>query len=141
MGFSNRIPLRIEWGQCDPAGIVYNPRFFEWFDIGAWTLVQAALGVPRNELSTRFGIIGLPLVEAGANFKAVLTFGDNAALVSTIMDLGRSSLSVQHHIYKGDTLAADGLEKRVWAGPHPDDPSRMRAVPLPDDVRARLSAG
>src|SRR4029079_11635472 len=80
VGFSNRIPLKIEWGQCDPAGIVYNPRFFEWFDIGAWTLVQAALGVPRNELSSRFGIIGLPLVEAAANFKSALKFGDTAEL-------------------------------------------------------------
>ena len=141
MGFSNRIPLNIEWGQCDPAGIVYNPRFFEWFDIGAWTLVQAALGVPRNELSTRFGIIGLPLVEAGANFKSALKFGDSAELVSTITEIGRSSLSMQHHIYKGETLAVDGMEKRVWAGPHPDDPSRMRAVAFPDEVRARLAAG
>jgi 4-hydroxybenzoyl-CoA thioesterase len=138
VSFSNRIPLRIEWGHCDPAGIVYNPRFFEWFDIGAWTLVQAALGVPRNELSSRFGIIGLPLVEAGANFKSALKFGDDAELVSTVIDLGRSSISVQHHIYKGDAVAVDGLEKRVWAGPHPDDPSRMRAIPIPDEVRAKL---
>lgn len=140
MSFSNRMPLKIEWGQCDPAGIVYNPRFFEWFDIGSWTLVQAALGVPRHALAGRFGIIGLPLVEAGANFKAALKFGDNAELVSTVLEVGRSSLSVQHHIYKGETLAVEGLEKRVWASPHPDDPTRMRAIPLPNEVRARLRA-
>ncbi len=23
---------KIEWGDCDPAKIVYNPRFFDWFD-------------------------------------------------------------------------------------------------------------
>ena len=24
--------VRIEWGQCDPAGIVFYPRYFEIFD-------------------------------------------------------------------------------------------------------------
>ena len=24
--------VRIEWGDCDPAGIVYFPRYFEYFD-------------------------------------------------------------------------------------------------------------
>lgn len=28
----NRRTIRIEWGDCDPAGIVFYPRYFEWFD-------------------------------------------------------------------------------------------------------------
>ena len=27
--------VRIEWGDCDPAGIIFYPRYFEFFD--AWT--------------------------------------------------------------------------------------------------------
>ena len=87
-----------------------------------------------------FGVIGIPLVEAGANFTLPLKFGDEAELVSTVTALGRSSFGLQHRIYQGETLAVDGREKRVWAGPHPDDPSRMRAIAIPDDVRARLAA-
>lgn len=26
----NRRTIRIEWGDCDPAGIVFYPRYFEW---------------------------------------------------------------------------------------------------------------
>ena len=35
----------IEWGHCDPAGIVFNSQFFEFFDWSAWKLFEAALGV------------------------------------------------------------------------------------------------
>jgi hypothetical protein len=38
-------------------------------------------------------------------------------------------------------LAVEGVETRVWAGPDPSDPKRMKAQPLPADVIARLSAG
>lgn len=29
---TNRRTVRIEWGDCDPAGIVYFPRYFAIFD-------------------------------------------------------------------------------------------------------------
>lgn len=135
----NRIPLEIKWGDCDPAGIVFNPRFFEFFDAGTWALLEVALNVPRQNLSGRFGV-NIPLVEAGANFIAPLKFGDSAELVSTILDVRRSSFDIQHRIYKGGAVAIDGLEKRVWAGAHPDDPSRMRAVPIPAEVLTLLKS-
>ena len=25
-------PVRVEFGDCDPAGIVYFPNFFRWYD-------------------------------------------------------------------------------------------------------------
>jgi len=54
--FIHRRQLRIEWGYCDPAGIVFNARFFEIFDAGTWALFEAALGVPRQELAAKFDI-------------------------------------------------------------------------------------
>jgi 4-hydroxybenzoyl-CoA thioesterase len=136
MTATNRMPLEIQWGQCDPAGIVFNSRFFEFFDIATWSLFETVLGVPRHKLHERFDFIGLPLVEAGANFVAPLMFGDNAEIVTTITEFRRSSFAVQHRILKDGKIAVDGQEKRVWAGQHPDDPTRMRAVPIPEDVIA-----
>ena len=43
--FTFRRQLTVEWGQCDPAGIVFNSRFFEMFDVSTWMLFEAALGV------------------------------------------------------------------------------------------------
>ncbi len=39
--------LRVEWGHCDPAGIVFNSRFFEYFDWSTWEMFESVLGVPR----------------------------------------------------------------------------------------------
>ena len=41
-------------------------------------------------------------------------------------------------MFVGGTLSVEGLEKRVWAGKHPDDPLRMKARPIPDDVIAKF---
>ena len=43
--------LTVEWGQCDPAGIVFNSRFFEMFDISTWMLFESALGVTAHQLA------------------------------------------------------------------------------------------
>ena len=49
--FTYRRQLTIEWGQCDPAGIVFNSRFFEIFDTNTWKMFEAALGVKPHQLA------------------------------------------------------------------------------------------
>ena len=121
--FIFRRQFPIEWGHCDPAGIVFNSRFFEFFDRSAWLMFEAALGVPPHELSKAFDIVGIPLVGSQAKF---LRAGEirrrrrHANRVS--VEMRRSSFDVEHKMFIGGTLAVEGLEKRVWAGQHPDDP-------------------
>ena len=74
--FTFRRQLTIEWGQCDPAGIVFNSRFFEMFDTSTWLLFEAALGVKPQNLGRQFGVIGIALVDARANFLKPVKFGD-----------------------------------------------------------------
>ena len=40
--FLHRRSFTIEWGHCDPAGIVFNSRFFEFFDWSTW--IAAIIG-------------------------------------------------------------------------------------------------
>ena len=137
-GFVYRRQFAIEWGHCDPAGIVFNAKFFEFFDRSAWLMFEAALGVAPHGLSTVYDIVGIPLVGAEAKFLFPAKFGDTADIESRIRDIRRSSFEVAHSIFIGETLAVEGLEKRVWASRHPDDPSRMKARAIPDDVLAKL---
>ncbi|MBX9777353.1 MAG: acyl-CoA thioesterase [Xanthobacteraceae bacterium] len=129
----------IEWGHCDPAGIVFNSRFFEFFDRSAWLMFEAATGVPPHELSKAFDIVGIPLVGSQATFLAPAKFGDVADIESRVSEMRRSSFEVEHKIFIGGTLAVEGLEKRVWAGRHPDDPLRMKARAIPDAVIAKFT--
>lgn len=63
---TNKLRRRIEWGHCDPAGIVFNPNFFSFFDHGTTMLYEAA-GWPKHVMKELFGIVGCPLVETRAN--------------------------------------------------------------------------
>jgi len=137
-GFVYRRRFAIEWGHCDPAGIVFNSRFFEFFDRSAWLMFEAALGVPPHELSKVYDIVGIPLVGSEAKFLYPCSFGDIVDTESRVSEIRRSSFEVAHKIFVGDTLAVEGLEKRVWAGKHPDDPSRMKAKAIPDEVLVKL---
>jgi len=33
--------VRVQWGDCDPAGIVFYPRYFEWFDASTILLFES----------------------------------------------------------------------------------------------------
>jgi 4-hydroxybenzoyl-CoA thioesterase len=137
-GFIHRRQLTIEWGYCDPAGIVFNSRFFEIFDGGTWALLEAVLGVPKHELAAVFGIVGVPLVDARARFIAPVRFGDVVVLESQVSAFRRSSFDVEHRVLAGGALAAQGSETRVWAVWDKNDPARLKSKPLPAEVTARL---
>jgi len=136
--FVNRRRFAIEWGHCDPAGIVFNGRFFEFFDWGTWALFEAALGVRQHDLLSTFGIFGLPLVDASARFLAPARFGDTVELVSQVIEFRRSSFDLTHQLMVRGELAIDGRETRVWAGRSPTDPSGIKSFPIPAEVIARF---
>src|SRR5206468_1514486 len=100
----------IEWGHCDPAGIVFNSRFFEFFDRSTWLMFEAALGVSPHELSKVFDIVGVPLVGSQAKFLAPAKFGDVADMESRVVEIRRSSFDVEHRMFLGEKLAVEGLE-------------------------------
>ena len=119
--FIYRRPFTVPWGDCDPAGIVFNPKFFTYFDTNTWQLFEAATGVKVHDINERFGIIGIALVDAGANFMKPVKYGDEIEIVSRVAEFRRSSFVVEHKILLGGDLRNEGTETRVWAVKHPDD--------------------
>jgi 4-hydroxybenzoyl-CoA thioesterase len=138
--FTNTRELTIEWGHCDPAGIVFFPRYFEIFDACTAHLFATALGMTKARFQKHYDIVGIPLLDAHCKFHVPTTYGDPVRVESRVAQLGRSSFHVEHRLTKEGTLCVEGFEKRVWAGRHPDDPARMKGLALPEDVIARLSA-
>ena len=136
--FTFKRQLTIEWGQCDPAGIVFNPRFFEMFDVSAWMLFEAALGIGAGKLAETFDIVGIPLVDARANFLKPAKFGDTVEIVSRVVEFRRSSFDIGHKITIGGALAVEGQETRVGATRDKSDPEKIQAIAVPGDVIARF---
>ena len=54
--------LRIEWGDCDPAGIIFYPRYFEIFAASTAALFERALGTTMIRYLKTFDFAGYPLV-------------------------------------------------------------------------------
>ena len=138
--FVNRRSVTIEWGDCDPAGIVYYPRYFAMFDASTAHLFAAALGYDKFEMRKRFGIVGFPMVGTSAKFIAPSRYGETVMIESSITRFGRSSFDVAHKLLRGPDPAIEAAETRVWAAVDPDDPERIRGVAIPDEVTAALSA-
>ncbi len=136
--FVFRRQMMIEWGHCDPAGIVFNSRFFEFFDTSTWLLFDAALGVKPPEMAGTFGIIGIPLVDARAEFRKPAKFGETIEIASRVAEFRRSSFDVEHKISVGGALAVEGSETRVWAARDKDDPEKIGALPIPAEVIAKF---
>ena len=139
MGFRFARKLTIEWGHCDPAGIVFNPRFFEFFDWSTALLVDAALGLEKGGLRAVYGVVGIPLVDTRANFRRPARYGDEVEIVSIVTNVGRSSFEIEHKLFNGGELAVEGHEKRVWTIRDPDNSGRLKSQAMPEDVVRKLN--
>src|SRR3979409_364801 len=59
--------VSVHWGDTDPARIVFYPNYFEWFDQST-RLFFDSVGLDWDSLGQKYGIAGLPIVEAKARF-------------------------------------------------------------------------
>ncbi len=132
---------RVEWCDCDPAGIIFYPRYFEMFDTSTTMLIERALGMTKFEYLKAYGFAGHPLVETRARFRLPTRFGDEVAIESALIECGRSSFKIEHRLRRAGTLAVEGFETRVWVIRDAADPARIRSQPMPPEVLARFNDG
>ena len=90
-------------------------------------------------------MIGYPMVDTRAKFIVASSFGDDLIVESRVAAIRRSSFDVEHRAFKpgpdGETLAIEAFDTRVWCGPPPDDPGRLKSQPIPEIVVRRLTDG
>jgi 4-hydroxybenzoyl-CoA thioesterase len=136
---TNRREIQIEWGDCDPFGIVFFPRYFEYFDACTNALFRRALGITKAEMLKRYEIAGIPLVQASCNFFVPSSFGDVVVVESYVTNWGTSSFTLQHKLFRGETLAVEGLEKRVWTVRVAGAGSKAKSQPIPRELVEKFS--
>lgn len=137
---SNIRKVRIEWCDCDPAGIIFYPRYFEIFDTSTTVLIERALGMNKIDYLKAYTFAGHPVIETRARFRQPTRYGDEVQIETTLVKCGESRLELEHRITKAGTLAVEGSETRVWAVNDPDDPERMKPQPIAPEVLARFKS-
>jgi 4-hydroxybenzoyl-CoA thioesterase len=129
--------VRIEWGDCDPAGIIFYPRYFEIFDASTARLFERALGITKYQMFKTLEFAGWPLVRTQVRFIRPTRFGDDVT-VDTTVEFGRSSFDIAHRVSLNGELCAECAEKRVWTVR--DAQGVLKSHPIPEEVRAKFGA-
>ena len=137
---TNARTVKIEWGDCDPAGIVFYPRYFAMFDASTTALFERALGMTKYQFLKRYQAVGYPMLETAARFLTPTRFGDSVVIETSLSKLGRSSFDVMHRLTKDGELAVECTEKRVWVTRDPDDAERIKSQAIPEEIVDRLRA-
>jgi 4-hydroxybenzoyl-CoA thioesterase len=132
---TNTRTVRIEWGDCDPAGIIFYPRYFEIFDASTAALFERALGMTKLKQLETFAFAGHPVVRTQARFLKPTRYGDDVVVRSTV-SFGRSSFKVEHTLSLDGATCAECSETRVWVVRDAD--GNLKSHRVPDEVRAKF---
>jgi len=134
---SNALTVKVRWSESDPAGIVFYPRFFEWFDLGTEGLFES-LGLPWTEMFPAERIVGVPIVESGARFASPVRYGDEVRIQTTVSEVREKTFRVEHEVSVDERRCATGFEVRAWVGlpERPGGPLAARTIPA--GIVARL---
>lgn len=139
IAFLQRI-VRIEWGHCDPAGIVHAPRYLDIFGESSLLLFERA-GLPKKrEMMGSGSFAGFPMVDMSARFFAPTAYGDDVLVEADAPVFGNSSFTIAHRLSLDRRLCVECTEKRVWTVPDATRPGGLRAERVPDYVRMLFTA-
>lgn len=132
----------VEFGDCDPARIVFFPNFLRWIDAASRHFFHACGLPPWHESERSHGIIGTPVVDLKVRFRAPASYGDHLRIRTCISAWGRTSFTMKHLVQRGDTVLVEAEEVRVFArreeaavsaGEPPQ--TKLKAVPVPPEWR------
>ena len=129
--------LRVEFGDCDPAGIVWFPNFFRWIDAASRHFFVECGVPPWHELERRIGVIGTPLVDTQARFVKSASYGDMLDIETSVPEWRTKSFVQSHRVLRAGDLVMECTEVRVFAARR--EGGGIRAVPAPEDVKALCS--
>ncbi len=132
-----RHAVRARFGSCDPVGIVYFPRFFDWFHQAMEAWFDDALHHPYHELLQHHG---LPAVHTEADYRAPVRLGETVHVELRVAHLGRTSIRLDYRVVDPhDHIRATGHTVCVYMDTDPSSAEHMRPAPFPEPLRAAIA--
>ena len=131
--------VEVQFGDCDPAGIVFFPNFSRWMDAASLKFFMDCGLPPWRELVKTRGIVGTPLLEINTKFIKAVTYGETITIATWIEEWREKVFVQMHRVTRGDDLICEGREVRAFVKRDAENPDRLRAIPVPDDIKALCS--
>jgi len=125
--------VRVEFGDCDPAGIVFFPNFSRWSDAASHHFFRHC-GLPAwRELAELPGCIGAPLLEVHSRFLKSATHGESIDIQTTVTEWRSKVFIQQHRLMRGSDLLCETHETRALCVQVPG--GSLKSVVIPDSLR------
>ena len=131
--------VRVAFGDCDPANIVYFANFYRWFDLATHDLCEAA-GFDLTEVRRERNWLGYPLAEAGARFLLPATINDRLRIETRIREWRPKMFLLGHRILRDEVLLVEGWQTRFIGVRRPEQGGRLAALPIPAEFVAAMNA-
>jgi 4-hydroxybenzoyl-CoA thioesterase len=138
------VRVQVGWGDCDPAGIVFYPRFYAWMDTVSHVLARE-MGISRESmLPPSFDLLGFPVVGTQAQYLAPARMDDVLEVRTWVARVGRTSLSLRHEVVRiepdaSETPIVRGREDRVFISNGPDGLRSRELTPRMRDTLAHYT--
>ena len=129
----------VQFGDCDPAGIVFFPNFSRWMDAASLSFFMQCGVPPWRELVKTRGIVGTPLLEINTKFLKTVTYGERIVIHTQVQEWRGKVFIQTYHVMRGEELICEGREVRAFVKRDDDNPDRLRAIPVPEDIQAMCS--
>lgn len=124
----------VRFRHCDPAGIVFYPRYFELINDFVETWFAHGLGASFHDLHTKRGI-GTPLASVQCDFVSPSRWSDTLRQTLTVRRIGGASVRIDV-VFQG---ADGGVRLRAALTVVTIDLGTMRSMRIPDDLRAAMN--
>jgi 4-hydroxybenzoyl-CoA thioesterase len=130
-----RADILVRFRHCDPAGIVFFPRYLEMFNDLVEDWCREALDVSFAEIHQQRGW-GLPTVHLDVDFLAPSALGEWLSAALTVHHIGTSSIELAIVLSGPDAqVRVRGRSVLVLIGA-----DTRRASPIPEELRTRMQA-
>lgn len=136
---TTRYTVQVQFGDCDPAGIVFFPNFCKWMDAASLHFFMSCGVPPWRELVKTTGIIGTPLLEINTRFLRPATYGETIFIDTCVIEWNRKTVKQQHTVQRADpdgtTVLCVGTEVRAFCVLRDaSNPASIQAIPVPEHI-------
>jgi 4-hydroxybenzoyl-CoA thioesterase len=125
--------IRIRFQHCDPAGIVFYPRYYEMLNQMVEDWFAEAIGLPFQKMHLEQNL-GVPAVHISCDFLAASRIGDVLTFDLRLVEIGRKSFKFSITARHGENvrLRADMTLVCVSLG------EDLKSREIPDSLRSMM---